>query len=140
MARGDLDRMISELWGGGMRSGARDDAALAPVDVYLTDEPPTLTVELAVPGVDPGTLDIGLEGGALVIRGERRRTGAERRMYHHAEIPWGPFERRLQLNVPVDAAAARASCDRGLLVIALPLAPRSGPRRVEIALGRGDGA
>lgn len=134
MARGERDRMISELWGGGMRGGGGDEA-VAPVDVYVTDDPPTLTVELAVPGVDPGSLDISLEAGLLVVRGERRRPGPGRRVYHHAEIPWGPFERRLRLNVAVDPSAASAACDRGLLVIALPLAPRPGPRRVEITLG-----
>lgn len=138
MANGDLDRMISQLLGGGMPGGADD--AVAPVDVYVTDEPPTLTVELAVPGVDPESLDISLEGGLLTVRGERRRPGPGRRVYHHAEIPWGPFERRLRLNVAVDPGAATATCDRGLLVIGLPLAPRPGPRRVEITLGgRGPG-
>lgn len=138
MATGEHEGMYAERWGGGLGAGTGEDV-VAPVDVYVTDDPPTLTVELAVPGVDPESLDISLEGGRLVVRGERRRPGPGRRVYHHAEIPWGPFERRLRLNVPVDAGAASATCDRGLLVIALPLAPRPGPRRVEITLGDGGG-
>jgi HSP20 family protein len=129
----DVDRLFAELFPGG-RHGASNEAR-APVDVYLADgDPPTLTVELDVAGVDPQGLDIGLQDDVLVVRGERRRAGGGRRVYQHAEIAWGPFERRLRLGVPVDAEAVSAAYADGILRIALPLAPKPPLRRVGITV------
>jgi HSP20 family protein len=67
------------------------------------------------------------------VRGVRRGGGEDtRRSYQHAEIAWGPFERRLRLNVAVDPAGAEATCERGILRVRLPLAARPPARRVEI--------
>lgn len=129
----DVDRLFAELFPGGRHSPSGEGRA--PVDVYLADgDPPTLTVELDVAGVDPGRVDIALQDDILVVRGERRRTGGGRRVYQHAEIGWGPFERRLRLGVAVDAGAASASYDQGILRIALPLAPKPPLRRVAITV------
>jgi HSP20 family protein len=130
--RDDVDRLFGELFPGGRRAGS--GGARAPVDVYVTDDPPTLTVELDVAGTDPSMVEVALHEDLLVVRGERRRTGEGRRVYQHAEIAWGPFERRLHLGVAVDPSAATATCENGLLRIALPLAPRPPLRRVEITV------
>lgn len=133
MYRDDVDRFLADLFPGG-RHGASNEAR-APVDVYLSDgPPPSLTVELDIAGVDPAAIDVGLTEDLLVIRGERRRAGEGRRVYQHAEIAWGPFERRLRLGVAVDAANATASYEDGLLRIRLPLAPSPPLRRVQISV------
>lgn len=126
-----FDRLLAELYADARSLGA--DAARAPVDVYLCDEPPALMVELDAAGIDPDAIEILLHDDVLTVRGERRRpTG--RRMYHHAEIAWGPFERRLRLNLPVDADRGAAAYDRGILTITLPLAERPAPERVTIVV------
>lgn len=132
MFRDDVDRLFAELFPGGRRGIAPDTRA--PVDVYLTDTtPPTLVVEVDVAGVDPDEVDVDLHDNVLVVRGVRRRGGEDaRRSYQHAEIGWGPFERRLRLNVAVEPAGAAATCERGILRIRLPLAARPPARRVEI--------
>ncbi len=133
MYRDDVDRFLADLFPGG-RHGASNEAR-APVDVYLTDgPPPALTVELDLAGVDPAAIDVGLTEDLLVVRGERRRSGEGRRVYQHAEIAWGPFERRLRLGVAVDPAAATASYENGILRIRLPLAPSPPLRRVSITV------
>jgi len=129
----DVERLFAELYPSG-RHGA-SGGSRAPVDVYLTDgPPPSLTVEIDVAGVDPAGIDIGLDRDLLVVRGVRRRTGEGRRVYQHAEIAWGPFERRVRLGVAVDPTGAAAGCENGLLRIVLPLAPSPPPRRVEITV------
>jgi HSP20 family protein len=136
MYRDDVDRLFADLFPGG-RHGASNEAR-APVDVYLTDgPPPSLTVELDIAGVDPGQVDVALVEDVLVVRGERRRAGGGRRAYQHAEIAWGPFERRLRLGVSVDAAAASAAYENGILRIRLPLAPAPPARRVDITVRGG---
>lgn len=127
-----MDQLFNELWGGARGGGAT--AGRAPADVYVTDDPPTLTVELAVPGADPETLSVELEQHLLTVRGVRRRSPRERRTYHHAEIDWGPFERRLRLNVPVDPEGVTALYEGGILSVDLPLAERAPERRIVIAV------
>jgi len=134
--RDDVDRLFADLFPGG-RHGASNEAR-APVDVYISDgPPPALFVELDVAGVDPAHVDVALVEDVLVIRGERRRAGAGRRVYQHAEIAWGPFERRLRLGVEVDAEAATASYEDGILRIRLPLSPTPPLRRVDIRVSGG---
>ena len=133
MFRDDVDRLFADLFPGG-RHGASNEAR-APVDVYLTDgPPPSLTVELDIAGVDPAQVDVALVEDVLVVRGERRRSGGGLRAYQHAEIAWGPFERRLRLGVSVDAASASAAYENGILRIRLPLAPSPPAQRVEITV------
>ncbi|MGD9696077.1 MAG: Hsp20/alpha crystallin family protein [Thermoleophilia bacterium] len=134
----DVDRIFADLFPGG-RHGASSEAR-APVDAYLTDgDPPTLTVELDVAGVDPSRVRVELVEDVLVIRGERRRGGVPgRRAYRIAEIGWGPFERRLRLGMAVDAERSSAEYENGILRIALPLAPKPPLRRVGITV-RGTG-
>jgi HSP20 family protein len=132
--RDDVDRLFAELFPGG-RHGASTDAR-APVDVYLVEgEPPRLVVEIDAAGVDPARIDISLQGEVLVVRGERRRRPEGPRVYQHAEIAWGPFERRLRLGVPVDGEAVSASYEDGILRISLPLSPKQPLRRVDISAG-----
>ena len=129
-----MDRLFAELFPGGRHAASNE--ARAPVDVYVADgEPPTLVVEVDAAGVNPDLVDVSLQGDVLVVRGERRRRPGGPRVYHHAEIPWGPFERRLKLGVPVDADATTASFEDGILRIALPLAPKQPSRRVDISAG-----
>lgn len=133
----DVDRLFAELFPGGRHGASKEGRA--SVDVYVVEgDPPTLTVELDVAGIDPQKVDIALQEDVLIVRGERRRAGGGRRVYHHAEIAWGPFERRLRLGVHVDADRAAAAYEDGILRISLPLAPKPPLRRVGITV-RGTG-
>jgi HSP20 family protein len=136
--QGEMDHWFVELCAGSRLGRAPAVRALA--DVYLTADPPTITVELDVAAVEPEDIDVQLDGDLLVVRGVRRRASGERRVYQHAEIDWGVFERRVRLGVPVDAEAVRATYDRGLLTIALPLGARTPSERIAIAVHGGAGA
>jgi len=130
--RDDVERLFAELYPG--RASGQGESP-APVDVYLTEGPPaSLTVEMNVAGADPAAIDVSLSDDLLLVRGVRRRAGQGRRVYQHAEIAWGPFERRVRLGVAVDPSAATAGCENGILRITLPLAPAPPSRRVVIAI------
>jgi HSP20 family protein len=127
-ARRDIDRMKSEMEElfadlcQVPRLVARRSGFRPALDVYRTDDPPRITVVLELAGIDPAEVDVAVVDGVLVVRGRRRRLAGEQRLYQHIEIDYGIFERRVQLNEPVDSDAATASYENGLLSIHLPLA------------------
>jgi HSP20 family protein len=144
MARGkDIDRLRSEM------EELFADLCQVPrlvaprrgfrprVDVYRSDEPPTLTIVVELAGIDPGEVELAVAEGMLVVRGKRRRDAGQGRTYQHMEIDYGPFERRIALDEPVDSEAADAVYKQGLLTIRLPVAKRpSGPVRVNVTRER----
>jgi len=77
-----------------------------PADVFET--PDGLCVVVALPGVRESKVDIVLAAGRLTIRGERdypdyARNGNVNRL----ELPYGRFERRIPLGLPMDIVSRR---------------------------------
>ena len=68
----------------------------APIDVFETDH--ALTILIALPGVALDSITVTLNTGTLVVRGERP---LPRELQHahilRMEIPYGNFERRIEL-------------------------------------------
>ena len=129
----DLDQLQSEiqdlfadLWQvprfSGLRRGFRPH-----VDCYRTDDPPTLTVLVELPGVEPAEVQLIAAPSVLVIAGERRRP-KDCGQYQQIEIEYGPFQRRVALDEDVDPEDATATYERGLLTIRLPIVTRPAPR------------
>jgi HSP20 family molecular chaperone IbpA len=67
-----------------------------PVDIFETDD--RFVIVLALPGVMAEQLSIDVEPGAVVVRGQRRlpSLGHQCRI-HRLELPYGRFERRIEL-------------------------------------------
>lgn len=101
----------------------------APMDVYTTDE--EVVVTMAVPGVDPDSVDITVEGNTLNVRGEVEGP-LENVDYVLQERPYGTFSRNLRLNVPVDADRAEASFDQGILTLQIPKQEEAKPKTIKI--------
>lgn len=128
----ELEGLIADLWQvpgfAGLRSGFRPH-----VDCYLTDDPATVTVVVDLAGVEPSAVEILVADEALTLSGERRRPAPESRVsYHQMEIDYGRFQRRIPLPYDVDAQAAEATYERGLLTIVLPVAQR--PKRAHATI------
>ena len=67
-----------------------------PVDLYETGDGLTLCVALA--GVAANELEVSLESGSVVVRGERAfPVEYQRAIIYRLEIPYGRFERRIAL-------------------------------------------
>lgn len=141
--RTDMDRLKSEMEElfvdlcqarlGGRRAGFRPR-----VDVYLTASPSALNVVVELAGIDPDEVELAVADGVLTVSGRRPRpaAGAER-SYRHIELDYGSFQRRIALSEAVDADAAEAAYENGLLTIVLPLAVRpEGPVRLDVTRGR----
>lgn len=104
----DIRERISRLSGGG---GGWMPAA----DWFETDDGLVLVVD--VPGVEAGSLEIALDGEAIVVAGERSAgaVGEPR----HRERPSGRFERSLRLPEPVEPQSGEAQCVAGVLEVRL---------------------
>jgi HSP20 family protein len=99
------------------------------MDVYTTDE--ELVIIAAVPGLAPEDLDITIEGDTLTIKGEIKPP-IDNVSYVIQERPYGPFERKLRLNIPVQADKAEASFDRGILTLIVPKQEELKPRTIQV--------
>jgi HSP20 family molecular chaperone IbpA len=85
-----LQRRFSQL------SAAEAPGWEPPVDLYETGEGLTLCV--ALPGVAADELEVALESGTVIVRGERAFPVAyQRAIIYRLEIPYGRFERRIAL-------------------------------------------
>lgn len=88
-----------------------------PVDVFESDE--ELWLFYALPGVEAGQVEVAIEGGELVVRGDRQLPPvAHTTTIRRLELPHGRFERRVPL------AGGRydlmtQQLDQGCLVIGL---------------------
>src|SRR5215218_7494275 len=127
--RTDIDRLhdeirelVDDLWHlprfAGGRRGFRPQ-----VDCVRSEDPPALHVVVELAGVDPTSIKVVVADRVLVVAGERHRPPLSGR-YRQLEIEYGPFQRRIQLDEPVDPAAASARYEQGMLTVELPIAPK----------------
>lgn len=67
-----------------------------PVNVYEDDE--SFTIIVALPGVEPAEVEVLVDSSSLVVRASGDMSfGSHARAIHRLEIPYGHFERRIQL-------------------------------------------
>ena len=93
------------------------------VDCIRSEDPPELQVVVELPGVDPSSIQVVAADRVLVVAGDRCRPDVSGR-YRQLEIEYGPFQRRIQLEEPVDTSAASARYERGMLTVTLPIAEK----------------
>ena len=124
--QGEIQELFADLWQvprfSGLRHGFRPQ-----VDCFRTDEPPALTVVVELAGVEPASVEVVAAGRSLVVSGARERPRVAGARYHHMEIDYGPFQRRIELGEDVDSAGASATYERGMLRVVLPLAHETPP-------------
>lgn len=136
--RDAMDRLFSEsVVPGQMRTlWSNDNGSRSPfpLDVYATEN--ELTVLAALPGMDPDALDISIEKGQVTLKGEipNVATSEEARdatWYLH-ELPRGAFQRSLSIPFDVDADAADATFENGMLRLTLPKAEADRPKQIKV--------
>jgi len=92
-------------------------------------------VEAELPGFAADSLNITLsEGQVLTIQGSRTvDEQSEQRKWIRRERGFGSFERQMTLLEPVQEDQITANFKDGVLLITLPKAAKSQPRRIEVA-------
>ena len=125
-----MDRMADEGWGRrglGLRGGER--VHLLPVDVYATQN--ELVIQASVPGLNAEDVEITIEGETVTIKGERKAP-LENVDYYIQERRFGPFGRTITLNIPVQAEAAEAVFEKGVLTLTIPKAEEIRPKVITV--------
>ncbi|MGH2398799.1 MAG: Hsp20/alpha crystallin family protein [bacterium] len=91
-----------------------------PVNLYR--EADRLMVAAPLPGMEPGSVRVDVRGRLLTIDARLRGPGQNRtQRYLQREWSVGPYTRSVLLPEDVDAAAANAVYNNGVLVIILPI-------------------
>lgn len=123
----ELDQLAQQVL-----SGGRSPRSF-PMDAYKRGD--DFFVHLDLPGVDPASIDITVEGPNVTISAERRFDQQEDDQILVSERPQGRFNRDLRLGTQVDSEAIEAGYDDGVLTLRLPVAAEAKPRRVEVRSG-----
>lgn len=68
-----------------------------PMDIFETER--ELWIQVALPGVSPAQVSVVVDGGTLIVAGDRPIPveTTRRAVIHRLEIPHGRFERRIEL-------------------------------------------
>jgi HSP20 family protein len=133
--RREMDELFGDVFDRGMAPVRRGGFSPA-VDVYYTGDPPRAIVRADLAGVDPAAIALEIRGRELILSGHRDPEAGEDRVYQQLEIEHGPFRRVVALGADVDADAADAKYEDGILTVELPLARPATARSVPI---RGSG-
>lgn len=104
---------------------------LPPADIVENEEGLELSVDL--PGHDPKSISVKLEGELLTVTSERRQEkNARGETHHRAERSYGVFTRSFVLPRTVDASRCEARYEQGVLTLTLPKREEARPRTIEI--------
>ncbi|HET7141283.1 MAG TPA: Hsp20/alpha crystallin family protein [Candidatus Limnocylindria bacterium] len=97
------------------------DPTAVPINLFENDR--ELVLVTPMPGVQAEDISVDvMEDGQLTVRARMHGEGQERIRYLAHEWSYGPYERSVQLPVPVDAARANLAYGNGVLTVALPKA------------------
>ncbi len=124
----DMDRLASRL--SNLPTAAGRTPAFMPMDLYRTGDHYVLHADL--PGVDPGSIDIGIDNNTLTIKAERTARSEDGVQWLASERFTGSFLRQLSLGDGIDTDAISAGYEHGVLTVTIPVADKAKPRKVQI--------
>jgi HSP20 family protein len=137
--RDAVDRLVTDSFVGSpfrsLWSVGNGNAKLpVPLDVYATNE--DVVVIAAIPGIRAEDIEISINQGHIVISGSapnvaQSEEGKSATWFIH-ELPYGSFTRSIQLPIEVDAGAADATFENGILRLRLPKAEQAKPKQIKV--------
>ena len=100
--------------------GRETTGFMPSTDVYRTNG--NLVVKADLPGLKKDEVEVRVEGGFLVVRGERKEEKEEKgKEYYRSECSYGSFYRRVPLPDEVDPEKISAKVHDGVLEVTVPL-------------------
>jgi len=117
----EMDDLFKRMFGSSRETGEGRFLTTPPaVNSYIKDG--VFHLEAELPGVDTDKLDVRMDGGELIIRGERTSSHKKEEVdYLLKESSLSTFERRMTLPAGADVDKAHASYQNGLLEVTMPV-------------------
>ena len=131
-----LQTEINRLFGNANQSDSSSATAdwVPAVDIHEYNDRFELYVDL--PGVDPGKVELTLEGGILTLSGQRTAPESskpnDKPQYTRRERGLGHFYRRFVLPDTVDSEKVDATGKEGVLTVTIAKQAKAMPRRIRI--------
>ena len=121
----ELDRVAGALL------DPRQRLRLMPIDLYREGDHYILNADL--PGIDPGSVDVDVDGQLLTIRAERTIQTSEGVNWLTRERESGSFLRQLNLGQGINIDGISAKYENGVLSVLIPVSERAKPRKIEVS-------
>lgn len=102
-----------------------------PMDLCKIGDHYVLTADL--PGIDPGSVDVSVDGGTLTISAHRSARSDDSAQWLANERFSGGYRRQLSLGDNIDTSAISATYENGVLTVTIPVAERAKPRKIEVS-------
>jgi HSP20 family protein len=128
----ELDRLTGDLLT--FRPGPK----FMPVDLYREGDQYVLNADL--PGIDPGSVDVDVDGQLLTIRAQRTAAQHDGAKWLTQERPNGTYLRQFSLGDGVDSEKISASYDNGVLSVIIPVSERAKPRKIAVQAAQSSAA
>lgn len=127
-----LHREMDSLFSRGLGGDEASVSDWAPA-VDIKEEPDAYVLYADIPGVDPKDIEVHMENGVLILRGEREHVAEqERASYKRTERVRGTFFRRFSLPDTADAERIAARYNNGVLEVRIPKLEKVQPRRIVV--------
>ncbi len=91
-------------------------------NIDLCETPDKVIVRVELPGVDPGDVNVSVQGDALRVSGIKREPAVSQKLvcYYCVERRYGRFDREMRIRCVIDAQKARSVLRNGVLTIEFP--------------------
>jgi HSP20 family protein len=101
-----------------------------PMDAYRVGD--NFVAHFDLPGVDPGSIDLSVEGTTLTVTAERSVPQLDGAEWSVAERPYGSYTRQLVLGRSLDTDRLEASYHDGVLTLSIPVAEKARARKITV--------
>lgn len=129
----DLESFVDQLFGSKKASCHRDPTNHWIPRTDVTETELGYTIEMELPGFAADAVNVEFKEGVLEISGERSAKEVEEGSNAvRRERVTGPFRRRFEFSVQVEADKIEAEFRLGLLRLSVPKLEKELPRKIEI--------
>lgn len=108
---------------------------LIPVDLYRDGDQYVLNADM--PGIDPSSVDVDVDGQLLTIRANRTADTRDGVKWLTQERPYGSYLRQFSVGEGIDSDKITANYGNGVLSLVIPVSERAKPRKIEVTAGAG---
>lgn len=134
-----ISDLLEDMWEkiGRYHHGVSGRAARHAPDTDLSETGNVLTYSLELPGMDENDVEVVIDSGRLIVRGEKRDEREETgKNYIFTERRYGRFERSFVLPANVEQDNVQAGFDKGVLTITVPYKASGGSKARKIKVTR----